>query len=50
MMIVFISNALAALPLYWTVGGIFLIFQTMIGRKLYSTSQIPSGETKPDKA
>lgn len=51
MMIVFISlNAPAALPLYWTVGGIFLIFQTMIGRKLYSTSQIPSGETKPDKA
>ncbi|PAV29661.1 OxaA precursor [Virgibacillus profundi] len=29
-------NAPAALPLYWTIGGIFLIFQTLISRKLYS--------------
>lgn len=50
-MIVFISlNAPAALPLYWTVGGMFLIFQTMIGRKLYSAPQLSHGETKPDKA
>ncbi|VEF46367.1 YidC/Oxa1 family membrane protein insertase [Bacillus freudenreichii] len=35
-MIVFISlNAPAALPLYWAVGGIFLIIQTWIGRKYY---------------
>ncbi|WP_449622365.1 membrane protein insertase YidC [Robertmurraya sp. Marseille-Q9965] len=35
-MIVFVSfNAPAALPLYWTVGGIFLIFQTWLGRVLY---------------
>lgn len=35
-MIVFISlNAPAALPLYWAVGGIFLIIQTWIGRKFY---------------
>lgn len=25
----------AALPLYWAVGGIFLIFQTIIGNKFY---------------
>ncbi len=37
-MIVMVSlNAPAALPLYWTVGGIFLIFQTLISRKLYQT-------------
>lgn len=35
-MIVFMSlNAPAALPLYWTVGGLFLILQTMLGRKMY---------------
>ncbi|GAA0594613.1 membrane protein insertase YidC [Virgibacillus siamensis] len=27
-------NAPAALPLYWAVGGLFLIFQTIISRKL----------------
>ncbi|MCQ6276182.1 membrane protein insertase YidC [Bacillus sp. V3B] len=37
-MIVFVSfNAPAALPLYWVVGGIFLIFQTYLGRKIYQT-------------
>lgn len=40
-MIVMVSlNAPAALPLYWTVGGIFLIFQTLISRKLYQTKAI----------
>lgn len=35
-MILFISfSAPAALPLYWAVGGIFLIIQTWLGRKLY---------------
>ncbi|WP_062106879.1 membrane protein insertase YidC [Bacillus niameyensis] len=35
-MIMFISfSAPAALPLYWAVGGIFLIFQTWLGRKIY---------------
>lgn len=35
-MIMFISfSAPAALPLYWTVGGVFLIIQTLIGQKLY---------------
>lgn len=38
LMIVFFSfKAPAALPLYWTVGGLFLIIQTMIGRKMYPT-------------
>jgi YidC/Oxa1 family membrane protein insertase len=36
-MIMFISfSSMAALPLYWTVGGIILIFQTYLGRKFYS--------------
>ncbi|WP_240733135.1 membrane protein insertase YidC [Jeotgalibacillus sp. S-D1] len=35
-MIMFISfSAPAALPLYWTVGGVFLIIQTLIGQKYY---------------
>jgi YidC/Oxa1 family membrane protein insertase len=37
-MIVFVSfNAPAALPLYWVIGGIFLVFQTYLGRKMYQT-------------
>ncbi|WP_080845942.1 membrane protein insertase YidC [Cytobacillus gottheilii] len=43
-MIVFISlNAPAALPLYWTVGGIFLIFQSWLGRKLYQQRKETAG-------
>lgn len=39
-MIVFVSiKAPAALPLYWTVGGLFLILQTIVARKLYSTEK-----------
>ncbi|UOQ43612.1 membrane protein insertase YidC [Halobacillus salinarum] len=35
-MILFISfSAPAALPLYWAVGGLFLIVQTLISKKLY---------------
>ncbi|GGJ71757.1 membrane protein insertase YidC [Virgibacillus salexigens] len=35
-MIGFISfNTPAALPLYWTVSGIFLVFQTLLAKKLY---------------
>lgn len=42
-MIVFVSfNAPAALPLYWTVGGLFLIFQTLFARRIYNTSPIKS--------
>ncbi|MFD2445641.1 membrane protein insertase YidC [Bacillus sp. CGMCC 1.16607] len=35
MIVVFSFKAPAALPLYWTVGGVFLIIQTIIGRKMY---------------
>ncbi|MER1957367.1 MAG: membrane protein insertase YidC [Solibacillus sp.] len=40
-MIVFISlSSMAALPLYWAVGGAFLIVQTYIGRKLYPPAPV----------
>lgn len=35
MIVMFSFNAPAALPLYWVVGGTFLIIQTYISRKLY---------------
>lgn len=36
LMIGFFSfNAPAALPLYWSVSGLFLIFQTMLSKRLY---------------
>ena len=36
-MIMFISfSSMAALPVYWAVGGVLLIFQTYLGRKFYS--------------
>ncbi|MGK7379035.1 membrane protein insertase YidC [Planococcus sp. 1R117A] len=36
-MIMFVSfTSMAALPVYWAVGGILLIIQTFIGRKFYS--------------
>ncbi|WP_432353206.1 membrane protein insertase YidC [Sporosarcina sp. A2] len=35
-MIMFISyRVAAALPLYWAVGGLFMVFQTYLGRKFY---------------
>lgn len=44
-MIVFISfTSMAALPLYWSVSGLLLIFQTYLGRKYYS--EHPAMETK----
>ena len=40
-MIVFFSlSAPAALPLYWTVGGLFLILQTYLSRKIYTPKPI----------
>lgn len=49
-MIVFISlSAPAALPLYWTVGGTFLIFQTYLGRKLYPSQGSTLNSAKPQK-
>ncbi len=40
MMGVFSLTAPAALPLYWTVGGTFLILQTYISKKLYSPQPV----------
>jgi len=40
MMGVFSLTAPAALPLYWTAGGIFLILQTYISKKLYSPQPV----------
>ena len=39
-------TAPAALPLYWVVGGCFLILQTYIMKKLYSPATITIQETK----
>ncbi|CAM3737615.1 membrane protein insertase YidC [Mesobacillus zeae] len=40
LMILMVSfNAPAALPLYWTVGGSFLILQTLISRRIYNEKQ-----------
>lgn len=44
MIVMFSLKAPAALPLYWVVGGTFLIIQTIISRNLYQskkTSDIP---------
>jgi YidC/Oxa1 family membrane protein insertase len=35
MIVMFSLSAPSALPLYWTVGGIFLIVQTLLARKIY---------------
>lgn len=48
-MILFISfSAPAALPLYWSVGGIFLIIQTWIMNRIYNKRpEIISAEVQP---
>ncbi|WP_075981705.1 membrane protein insertase YidC [Bacillus massilinigeriensis] len=48
MIVMFSLNAPAALPLYWTIGGTFLIIQTYISKKMYYSE--PNKETKPNKA
>ncbi|MHC0035642.1 membrane protein insertase YidC [Pseudoneobacillus sp. C159] len=45
MIVMFSLKAPAALPLYWTVGGAFLIIQTILGRKLYP----PAKQDQPSK-
>lgn len=39
MIVMFSINAPAALPLYWAVGGTFLILQTWLSRKLYQNAK-----------
>lgn len=49
MMILFISfSAPAALPLYWSIGGLFLIGQSLLLNRIYEKEPIPIPiETKP---
>jgi YidC/Oxa1 family membrane protein insertase len=50
MIVMFSFSAPAALPLYWTVGGTFLIAQQYISRKLYPAPQAaPAAEGKQEK-
>ena len=50
LMIMFVSfTSMAALPVYWTVGGILLIIQTFIGRKFYSNHPEIAVEAIEDK-
>jgi YidC/Oxa1 family membrane protein insertase len=46
MIVMFSFNAPAALPLYWVVGGTFLIVQTMISKSLYQTKKTPTVQVK----
>ncbi|KAA0547066.1 membrane protein insertase YidC [Bacillus sp. BGMRC 2118] len=39
MMGVFSLSAPAAMPLYWTVGGLFLIIQTILSKRLYGQTK-----------
>lgn len=39
MIVMFSLNAPSALPLYWTVGGIFLTVQTLLARKVYGKKE-----------
>ncbi|WP_318247691.1 MULTISPECIES: membrane protein insertase YidC [Solibacillus] len=45
MIVIFSINAPAALPLYWSVGGLCLILQVLLGQRLYPP-QIMQPETK----
>jgi YidC/Oxa1 family membrane protein insertase len=39
MIVMFSLNAPSALPLYWTAGGMFLIIQTLLARKIYGVKE-----------
>jgi YidC/Oxa1 family membrane protein insertase len=43
MIVMFSFSAPAALPLYWVVGGTFLILQTMLSRSLYQSKKTTTG-------
>ncbi|MBR2565728.1 MAG: membrane protein insertase YidC [Paenibacillus sp.] len=49
MMAFFSLSAPAAMPLYWTVGGSFLILQTMLFRKLYPVEHPQETASKSKK-
>jgi YidC/Oxa1 family membrane protein insertase len=46
MIVMFSFSAPAALPLYWVVGGLFLIVQTMISPSLYQTKKTTEVQVK----
>jgi YidC/Oxa1 family membrane protein insertase len=46
MIVMFSLKAPAALPLYWVVGGSFLIVQTMLSQKLYQNKKVPNTPAK----
>ncbi|GGG03816.1 membrane protein insertase YidC [Paenibacillus abyssi] len=46
MMGLFSFTAPAALPLYWTVGGCFLIFQSWLAKRLYPAPQVQHTQQK----
>lgn len=48
MIVMFSISAPAALPLYWAVGGSFLIIQTVISRKLYQNNKQAEVKTNPN--
>lgn len=48
MIVMFSISAPAALPLYWAVGGLFLIIQTAISRKLYQNHKQTKVHTNPN--
>ncbi|KEF35946.1 membrane protein insertase, YidC/Oxa1 family, C-terminal domain [Schinkia azotoformans MEV2011] len=39
MIVIFSINSPAALPLYWAVGGTFLVFQSLVSRKIYNSDR-----------
>ncbi|AWB44811.1 OxaA precursor [Paenibacillus sp. CAA11] len=50
MMLVFSFNTPAALPLYWMVGGTFLLLQNLLFRKLYPVEPVePQDRATQDK-
>ncbi|WP_342514248.1 membrane protein insertase YidC [Sporosarcina sp. FSL K6-1522] len=50
MIMVISFNAMAALPLYWAVGGLLLIFQTYLGRKFYYKHVEPATAGEAEQA
>ncbi|PLT27646.1 membrane protein insertase YidC [Peribacillus deserti] len=47
MILLFSFNAPAALPLYWSVGGLFLMLQTELGRRLTKNTKKPLPAQEP---
>jgi YidC/Oxa1 family membrane protein insertase len=44
MILIFSFNAPSALPLYWAAGGILLIVQTYVSKKLYQSKKTITNE------